>query len=178
MPVSIRRATTADTRVIRDLYLRAFTEAERDSVATLAEALLSEELRSQTRNLAAEVDGEVVGHVAFSEVAPTTDAGWRGEILAPLAVAPAYQGRGVGAQLVEAGLGQLAGAGVNVVFVYGDPAYYGRFGFDAATATRYRPPYALEYPLGWQAKRLDAGPSDESPRPFTCVAPLMRPELW
>ena len=45
--------------------------------------------------------------------------------------------------------------GVNVVFVYGDPKYYGKFGFSAEVASAYSPPYELQYPFGWQAVALN-----------------------
>lgn len=52
--------------------------------------------------------------------------------LAPLAVAPEAQGRGIGSALVRAGLKVCAEGGVDGVVVLGDPAYYGRFGFKPA----------------------------------------------
>lgn len=54
--------------------------------------------------------------------------------LGPIAVAPGHQRQGVGARLITRALELVAAAGVPAVFLYGDPDYYGRFGFlDAAT---------------------------------------------
>ena len=44
--------------------------------------------------------------------------------------------------------------GVDILFVYGDPKYYSRFGFSADAAVRYIPPYRLQYPFGWQGIAL------------------------
>lgn len=54
--------------------------------------------------------------------------------LAPLAVASARQRRGLGAALVHRGLEAARATGFHAVLVVGDPAYYTRFGFDAADA--------------------------------------------
>jgi len=81
--------------------------------------------------------GSIIGHVAFSPVRITDGVrGWFG--LGPVSVAPQWQGRGVGAALVRAGLARLVGNGAAGCVVLGDPAYYGRFGF------RYDP--ALTFP--------------------------------
>ena len=140
---------------MRALYLAAFDASEREMVAELAMGLLREQAPG-VLNLVTEEEGRVVGHVAFSPV-------WSaagdvvGMILAPLAVAPEWQGRGVGGQLVREGLGRVSQRGLGLVFVYGDPAYYGRFGFTGEQAEGFEPPYALAYPHGWLALRFEGG---------------------
>lgn len=79
----------------------------------------------------------IVGHVLFS---PVTIAGNReppGLGLAPLAVLPAYQGRGIGKGLVEAGLSRAKLLGYCYVVVLGSGGYYGRFGFVPASRLSY-----------------------------------------
>lgn len=79
-------------------------------------------------SLVAEVEGWVVGHVALSRVRISDGAeGWYG--LGPLAVAPEFQRRGVGSDLVRAALAALGPLGAAGCVVLGNPAYYGRFGF-------------------------------------------------
>ena len=100
---------------------------------TPAEARLVRLLRDAgrlTASLVAEVDGEVVGHVAFSPV--STASGAEGAGLAPIAVLPSHRRRGIGAKLVEAGLTASRAAGFGWVVVLGEPAYYSRFGFRPA----------------------------------------------
>lgn len=82
-------------------------------------------------SLVAEVEGDVVGHVAFSPVSVNnSECGWG---LAPLAVVPPRQRQGIGRELVRAGLVVCAEAGCGFVVVLGDPDYYGRhFGFRSA----------------------------------------------
>ena len=102
----------------------------------------------------AEADNVVVAHVSISPVTLSEHADWRGYALAPLAVTPEHQKSGIGTELVQRGLQHLSEMGVHMVFVYGDPEYYGRFGFVAETAVPYVPPYALEFPSAWQGQIL------------------------
>jgi putative acetyltransferase len=82
-------------------------------------------------SLVAEVDGAVVGHVGFSPV--TVASGAIGAGLAPLAVVEPFRRRGVAAKLVRAGIAACGDAGFGWAVVLGEPEYYGRFGFRAAS---------------------------------------------
>jgi putative acetyltransferase len=53
--------------------------------------------------------------------------------LAPMAVAPEHQRKGIGSALVRAGLEQCKQLGFGAVVVLGHPAYYPRFGFSSST---------------------------------------------
>jgi putative acetyltransferase len=105
----------------------------------------------------------IVGHALLSrvgliarDVAPLPALA-----LAPVAVAPAQQGRGIGCALVRACLG-LADPALPV-FVIGDPAYYTRFGFEAAGTRRWA--CRFELPPGHFMVRLaDRSPADVAAR--------------
>jgi putative acetyltransferase len=62
--------------------------------------------------------------------------------LAPVAVSPAEQSRGVGAALCRAGIEAVRALGADAVVVLGHPAYYPRFGFSAEAAKPLASPYA------------------------------------
>ena len=173
-----RRAENCDTAAIQVLLADAFPEGEGDAVARLAADLLQEETASETLSVVAESDGSIVGYIAFSPVAIAGNDEFRGYILAPLGVRAASQKSGIGRRLIEEGLRRLSNMGVNVVFVYGDPDYYGRFGFSADTADGYNAPYPLQYPFGWQALVLDEPNRVEPPVTIKCVEPLSDPGLW
>ena len=174
----IRVATSLDRDDVREIYLCAFPDGEKQIVSTLAVNLLSEETRPQTFSLVAEADGAVVGHVAFSPVTVSNNKSWKGHILAPLGVKPEYQKRQIGTKLIESGMERLSEIGVNVLFVYGDPKYYGKFGFNADLASGYLPPYELQYPFGWQAIILNEGVFTDSTVKISCVDLLKDAELW
>ena len=122
----VRRERPADVSAIRGLHEEAFP--------TPAEARLVDVLRGSGRlvvSLVAEESREIVGHVALSPV--SAGASSEGLGLAPLAVARGCRRRGVGSALVRGGLDAGSRAGFGFVVVLGEPAYYGRFGFAAAS---------------------------------------------
>jgi putative acetyltransferase len=105
------------------------------------EAELVDALRSAgdlLLSLVATVNGEVVGHAAFSRLTvDAADGPVGGVALAPVAVDPDCQGEGVGSKLISAGIEMLRERGEQVILVVGNPAYYSRFGFSCAVGKRY-----------------------------------------
>ena len=176
--MNIRIATKQDYDDIQKVHLCAFPEGEGDIVAKLATDLLSGKTTPQTISLVAETDGVVVGHVAFSPLVIDYNEKLPGYILAPLGVKPDYQKCRIGSKLIEYGMQQLSVMGVNVVFVYGDPGYYSRFGFHAEAASQYTAPYKLQCPFGWQAFVLNECDIEKPPAGITCVTSLCDPKLW
>lgn len=103
---------------------------------TSAEAILVNALRKQAQpivSLVAEENGEVVGHIMFSPVSLSGFASLKASGLAPMAVAPEYQRKGIGSALVLAGLEQCKLLGFAAVVVLGHPDYYPRFGFSPSS---------------------------------------------
>ncbi len=178
MSARIRVATSLDREDIRGVHFRAFPEGENQLVATLAANLLNEETDPETIALVAEIGGGVVGHIAFTPVMADTSTKWPGYILAPLGIIPEYHKVGIGSKLIESGIELLSKQMANVLFVYGDPKYYGRFGFSAEAATQFMPPYELKYPFGWQARVLREGGSNDQAVRLSCVLSLRDPALW
>ena len=175
--MNIRAAVSSDLEAIREIYLSAFDDNENEIVADLAIDLLTGGSSSQTITLVAETGDILVGHVSFSPVRLKSDRQPLGYILAPLAVRPECQNAGIGSMLVENGIRQLARQDVNFIFVYGNPDFYGRFGFVGELAQKFSPPYTLQFPAGWQAMEL-TGKSRAVGGSIECVASLCRPELW
>ena len=132
--LTIREETAADGWCVDRIQEGAFGRP--------GEAALVRALRAAVwprLSLVGELRGEVVGHIFFSPVsiegiAPSPPAGG----LAPLAVSPHAQRRGVGSALVRAGLRACIPVGWRAVFVLGSPAYYARFGFVSAPALGLR----------------------------------------
>ena len=174
----IREATNLDRDDIREVYMHAFNKDEAKNVATLASNLLNEDTSPKTMTKVVEISGIVVGHIAFSPVTFNSSKNLKGYILAPLAVKPEYQKHRIGSKLVKNGIELLSKEKVNVLFVYGDPQYYRKFGFNEKTAAKYLPPYKLQYPFGWLALALDKQSAAEHTVKVSCVASLRDPTLW
>jgi putative acetyltransferase len=86
-------------------------------------------------SLVAFADGRIVGHIFFSPVkVGSNDSSFQALGLAPMAVLPEFQNRGIGSMLVRAGLQACKTAGHPIVFVLGHPEFYPRFGFMPAAA--------------------------------------------
>ncbi|MEM7708150.1 MAG: N-acetyltransferase [Pseudomonadota bacterium] len=178
MTTIIRTAGEGDAEVVRQLHLSAFDDSESQEVAELAARLLGEADSPETLNLLAVTDGTASGHVAFSKVSLSGSPELRASILAPLGVAAGLQRSGIGSQLVRYGMQHLTDAGVALVFVYGDPGYYGRFDFSSEVALTFEAPYPLQYPHGWQARVIDPEVELPSSCKLTCVTALSDPGLW
>lgn len=175
--MNIRIATIKDRNNIENVHLLAFPEEERDIVAKLASQLLSEEATPHIISLIAESNSNVVGHIALSPV-KINQKNCQGYILAPLGVQPEYQNQSIGSQLIKNGIKMLTDMEVNILFVYGDPKFYGRFSFSADTASKYYPPYKIQYPFGWQALTLKECSYINKPVKIQCVDSLADPKLW
>lgn len=102
--------------------------------------------------LVAEQGGELIGQVMLTQTRLEQESGARQTVLllAPLAVRLENRCQGVGARLVEEALHRALALGWRSVFLCGDPAYYGRFGFKAAIGygTRSRRGMPVQYVLG------------------------------
>jgi putative acetyltransferase len=126
--VVIRCETDADVDAIRDVTASAFETLE---ISSHTEQFIIAALRaakSLTVSLVAEVDGRVVGHIAFSPVTMSDGTrNWYG--LGPVSVLPAYQRQGIGKALIEEGLSRLKGLHARGVCLVGHPDYYRKFGF-------------------------------------------------
>ncbi|MGB0631159.1 MAG: GNAT family N-acetyltransferase [Alphaproteobacteria bacterium] len=170
----IRETHAADLPRIEALYDLAFPDEE---LMPLVRQLLGGE--NDVLSLVA-LDGDrLVGHVAFT-ICRIEGADGAIAMLAPLAVAPAYQRRGIGSALVDEAFRRLRSGGILRVQVLGDPAYYGRFGF--APDDRVTTPYPLpaEWRTAWQYIDLsDGAGEDEVMSGRLSVPPVWQEEaLW
>lgn len=135
MTLLIRPEQSQDISTIFELNVEAFGSA--------AEASLVDALRANgalTLSLVAELDAQIVGHIAFS---PVTVEDERGDVtvgmgLAPMCVRKHRQRTGIGGQLVREGLARLRADGHRFCVVLGHPSYYPRFGFASAAQAQLR----------------------------------------
>jgi putative acetyltransferase len=139
----VRSETHEDFTAIRIVHEVAFGQR--------AEAQLVDDLRAagdSVFSLVAADDGIVAGHVLFSRMTAPFPA----LALGPVAVLPEYRRTGFASGLIRQGVARSEADGWRGIFVLGDPAFYRRFGFDAAKASGFISPYAgphlMVLPLG------------------------------
>jgi putative acetyltransferase len=149
--VLIREEKPEDIAGIRGVISAAFGRP--------AEADIVDALRQRAQpfvSLVAEHEGEVVGHILFTPVTLAGGGDLKMAALAPMAVAPKYQVRGVGAALVLTGFEHLRLLGMSAVVVIGHPSYYPRFGFSQADAFGLKSEYNVPDDV-FMACELDPG---------------------
>ncbi len=124
----LRKETATDIEAITEVTIEAFKNLP---ISNHTEQFVINALRDAgalTISLVAEIDGRVVGHIAFSPVTfsdGTKD--WYG--VGPVSVLPEYQRQGIGKALIDEGLSRLKKLGGQGCVLVGDPNYYKRFGF-------------------------------------------------
>jgi len=127
----------------------AISRVNRSAFGQENEARLVEELRKSKEflpalSLVAVMDGEIVGHILFGRVIiQCRDRNVRALALAPMAIQPQFQRRGIGSQLVEKGLECCRTSGHQIVIVVGHPDYYPRFGFSPARVKGLEVPFPV-----------------------------------
>ncbi|MFC1512388.1 GNAT family N-acetyltransferase [Candidatus Latescibacterota bacterium] len=126
--IIIRNETHADVGTITEVTVAAFKAFE---ISNHTEQFIIAALRAAkalTVSLVAEVDGRVVGHIAFSLVTISDGSpNWYG--LGPVSVLPECQRRGIGSALIQEGISRLKDLGARGCCLVGHPEYYRRFGF-------------------------------------------------
>jgi putative acetyltransferase len=124
----IRSETEADAGAIGEVTVAAFMSLE---ISNHTEQFIIEALRAAkalTLSLVAEVDGRVLGHIAFSPVSISDGTrDWFG--LGPVSVLPQYQRQGIGKALIREGLSRLKDLHARGCCLVGHPDYYRKFGF-------------------------------------------------
>jgi putative acetyltransferase len=128
MRIVIRNETKADVGVISEVTMAAFKTLE---ISNHTEQFIIEALRAAkalTLSLVAELDGRIIGHIAFSPVNISDGTqNWYG--LGPVSVLPEHQRKGIGTSLIHEGLSQLRSLNAQGCCLVGHPDYYKRLGF-------------------------------------------------
>lgn len=146
----LRPEIPSDYPTIRMIHQAAFSGE--------GEVLVVELLRQAgkaTVSLVAIEEGALVGHILFSPVTVEPPSLARGTGLAPLGVLPSFQQRGVGSNLMHAGMEACRSLGFDFVVVLGHPSYYTRFGFIPASAFGLNNEYGVDEPF--MARELNPG---------------------
>ena len=176
LTLRIRQSRADEVESIRAIHQRAFGDPEGPGIGRLVGNLLVDETARPVLSLVAEQGATPIGSVVFSGVRISGHDPIHARILCPLAVVPDMQGTGVGSALVERGLDLLAGQGVDLVLVLGDPEYYKRFGFRQNHAIEA--PHALAHPEAWMIREIKPAVLDGVRGRLRCAQCLAAAEYW
>ena len=177
--IEISELRAQDALTVTDLFTAAFAASEGESEGAVIAKLVSELIQS--------IDSpDVSCYVAVQQdrligaVFTTTlrfDQDLHVQMLAPVAVATAFQGQGVGQQMIRGVIQMLAHQGVDTLVTYGDPAYYDKVGFAPLDEREVPAPMPLSMPIGWLGQTLNRTRPPELTNPI-CVAPFRDPVYW
>ena len=180
-PFEIRKSIESDTFEIETIHTKAFGETKGPEIAELVKGLFNDKTATPLFSLVA-VEGEkIVGHILYTkvEIIQTMES-VSAQILAPLAILPSFQNKGVGVQLIKEGLNLLKDSGVKLVFVLGHPGYYPRTGFTSAGVLGFKAPYHIpvEHADAWMVQELCSGVIGRIKGAVQCSDVLNQPEHW
>lgn len=171
--------THADAIV--ELFASTFTASEGVEegrlIGALVRRLIIETPAGDLRVFTAWEDGAILGGIFFTRLTYGNDPRTV-FMMAPVAVATALQGQGIGQRLITHGLDALRQEGVDIAVTYGDPAFYGRVGFKPVSEAEWPAPQPLQQPQGWIAQSLTDAPLTPVSGPARCVAAFDDPALW
>jgi putative acetyltransferase len=175
--IQIRNATPSDLNAALAVERAAFGAEEE---ARLVRDLLDDPSARPYLSLLAFLGDRAAGHILFTRAAIGGAPELAASILAPLAVVPDAQKRGIGGELIRHGLQLLAKTGVDLVFVLGYPTYYGRRGFQPAGRLGFAAPYPIpdKDSDAWMVKELRPGVIGKYSGRVACAEKMDRPEYW
>lgn len=136
----IRSQNCLDYQPIAEINRLAF---ERDNEAELVKSIRHSQHYIPELELVAELSAAVVGHILFSYINLVGQENLQVLGLAPIAVQPEFQRRGIGSALVRVGLEAASERGESIVIVLGHPQFYSRFGFESSVVYGISSPFPV-----------------------------------
>lgn len=140
MELIIRKENKYDALEIYEVNAQAFKQ---DNEARLVDLLRQGKTFIPELSLVATIDNEIIGYILFTKIKIDTQNHKEVEsiALAPLAVIPSLQNKGIGGQLIKAGLDQAKALHFNSVIVLGHKQYYTKFGFEPTSKWNIKSPF-------------------------------------
>ncbi|MCP4021394.1 MAG: N-acetyltransferase [Desulfobacteraceae bacterium] len=178
--MQIRKALDSDLTDVLKVEKLAFGE---DDEAQLVDNLLKDETAKPLLSLLAFENDKAVGHILFTRAQLSEQIDGKDvsvALLAPLAVLPKAQNKGVGGKLIQTGLEQLSESFVELVFVLGHPGYYPKHGFTPAGCLGLDAPYPIPVKDAgaWMVQALCPDIIGNVKAKVICANALDKPEYW
>lgn len=181
--IKIKQTKPKDFETLLNVELEAFKDDP--EINTLIHGIFRDPTAEPMISLLAYDRKKPVGHILFTKARLKSDSDDGslkpgGYILAPLAVIPEYQNRGIGGMLIMEGLRILKKMGVERCFVLGHKTYYPKHGFiPDACAAGWPAPYPIpdENKDAWMWLDLCEHANTEKGR-IVCADSMMKKEYW
>lgn len=146
MNARIRKEESRDFKSVFELIRDAF---EKEEMSDHQEQYLVERLRSSDAfvpelSLVAEVDEKIVGYILLTKIKIIeSEKVSEALALAPIAILPAYQGKGLGGQLIRYAHETASALGFGIVVLLGHENYYPKFGYEMAKKYGVKLPFEV-----------------------------------
>ncbi|MHB8807340.1 MAG: GNAT family N-acetyltransferase [Anaerolineaceae bacterium] len=136
MDIKLRLEKEADFRTVENLTREAFWNVYKpgcDEHFVLHNLRKSQDFIKEL-DFVAELDGVIVGNIVYSKGKIVNENGMEHEVICfgPISVLPSFQSKGIGKKLIEHTSEIAKAMGFKAIVIFGNPAYYQRFGFKAA----------------------------------------------
>jgi predicted N-acetyltransferase YhbS len=179
--LEIRKSKESERKEILNIHNQAFGEKKGPVIAKLVDDLLNDKTAMPILSLVATENGKLVGHILYTNATIIqTELSLSVQILAPLAILPDEQKKGIGVMLINEGLSQLKEFGTELVFVLGHPTYYPRCGFIPAGEKGFEAPYPIpeEHATAWMVQALNGNALENTTGKVQCSKVLNEPQHW
>ncbi len=181
MGIDFELATIVHPGEIAALFEATFADSENADegilIGNLAKGLIETTPDTNIAVFTASDNDRAIGCIIFTRLCFEADERLV-YLLSPVAISSDQQGLGIGARLINFGLGALRDSGVNVAVTYGDPDYYKRVGFKPIGTDIIPSPLPLEQPDGWLAQSLTGEEIYPLDGPSRCANALNDPAYW
>jgi putative acetyltransferase len=163
-----------------NLFTKTFSDSEGKGEGRAIGHLVSDLIFSTDKDdivgFAAILKEEIIGCIFFTRLLlPNEKTAF---ILSPVAIATDQQGKGIGQQLINYGMEYLRRKNIDLVFTYGDPAFYSKVGFQQIDEDIVKAPLKLSQPKGWLAQSLKGETVEAMVGSTVCVKALNKQEYW
>ena len=179
--MKIRKSTESERKEILNIHNQAFGKDKGPVIAKLVDDLLNDETAMPILSLVAVENNKLIGHILYTKAVVTqTEISISAQILAPLAILPEEQKKGIGEKLINEGLRLLKVSGTELVFVLGHPNYYPRCGFIPAGEQGFEAPYPIpeEHAGAWMIQELNGDVLVKNSGKIQCSKVLNEPQHW
>lgn len=179
--MKIRKSIESERNEILNIHNQAFGKDKGSVIAKLVNDLFDDKTAMPKLSLIAIKNDKIVGHILYTKVIVSgAKNSISAQILAPLAVLPDEQKKGIGEKLINEGLKLLKENGTELVFVLGHPTYYPRCGFIPAGKQGYKAPYHIpeEHAEAWMVQELNGDVLKSNSGIVQCSQVLNEPQHW
>ncbi|MDD2777814.1 MAG: N-acetyltransferase [Methanocellales archaeon] len=140
MNVTLRKEEEKDYKKVYEVNCFAF---QQENESKLIERIRKGKNFVSELSLVAEIDDEIVGHILFSRIKIFGDSVFDSLALAPMAVSPKFQKKGIGRKLIKKGMEKVKELGFDSIIVLGHKGYYPKFGFQRASKWNIKCPFEV-----------------------------------